>query len=50
MIDEWRKIGVATEHLQVETRTYFDSLVAGNFDVAIWPLTEPADDPRAQLY
>jgi len=50
VIDEWRKVGVATEHLQVETKTYFDSLVSGNFDVAIWPLTEPADDPTAQLY
>ena len=50
VINEWRKIGVAAEHLQVETRTYFDSLVAGSFEVAIWPLTEPADDPSAQLY
>jgi peptide/nickel transport system substrate-binding protein len=50
VIDEWRKIGVATEHLQVETKTYFDSLVGGNFDVAIWPATEPADDPTGQLY
>ena len=50
VIDEWRKIGVSTEHLQVETKTYFDSLVSGNFDVAIWPATEPADDPTAQLY
>jgi peptide/nickel transport system substrate-binding protein len=50
VINEWRKIGVATEHVQVETKTYFDSLVAGNFEVAIWPLTEPADDPSAQLY
>src|SRR5262249_33674215 len=50
VINEWRKTGVAAEHLQVETRTYFDSLVAGSFEVAIWPLTEPADDPSAQLY
>jgi peptide/nickel transport system substrate-binding protein len=50
VINEWRKIGASAEHLQVETKTYFDSLVAGNFEVAIWPLTEPADDPSAQLY
>jgi peptide/nickel transport system substrate-binding protein len=50
LINEWRKIGVTAEHLQVETKTYFDSLVAGNFEVATWPLTEPADDPSAQLY
>jgi peptide/nickel transport system substrate-binding protein len=50
VIDEWRKIGVSTEHVQVETKTYFDNLVSGAFDVATWPLTEPADDPTAQLY
>ena len=50
VIDEWRKVGVTTEHLQVETKMYFENLVSGTFDVAIWPLTEPADDPTAQLY
>jgi peptide/nickel transport system substrate-binding protein len=50
VIDEWRKIGVATEHVQVETKMYFENLISGAFDVAIWPLTEPADDPTAQLY
>jgi peptide/nickel transport system substrate-binding protein len=50
LIDQWRRVGVTTEHLQVETKTYFDSLVAGNFDVAVWPATEPADDPTAMLY
>lgn len=50
VIDEWRKIGVATEHMQVETKSYFDSLVSGSFDVALWPATEPADDPTSQLY
>jgi peptide/nickel transport system substrate-binding protein len=50
LIDEWRKIGVTTEHVQVETKMYFDNLVSGAFDVAVWPLTEPADDPTAYLY
>ena len=50
VIDEWRKIGVATEHAQVETKMYFENLVSGSFDVALWPATEPADDPTAQLY
>ncbi len=49
LIDEWRKIGIATEHLQVETKMYFENLISGNFDVAVWPATEPADDPTAQL-
>src|SRR5215472_3798366 len=50
VIDEWRKIGITTEHLQVETKTYFDRLVSGNFGVALWPATEPADDPTSMLY
>ena len=50
VIDEWRKIGVATEHSQVETKMYFENLVSGAFDVALWPATEPADDPTSQLY
>jgi peptide/nickel transport system substrate-binding protein len=29
---------------------YFENLVSGGFDVALWPATEPADDPTAQLY
>jgi len=49
LIDEWRKVGIATEHVQVETKMYFENLISGSFDVAIWPLTEPADDPTAQL-
>ncbi len=49
LIDEWRKIGVTTEHLQVETKMYFENLISGTFDVAVWPATEPADDPTAQL-
>jgi len=29
---------------------YFENLVSGSYDVALWPATEPADDPTAQLY
>ena len=36
--------------MQAETKSYFDSLVSGNFDVALWPATEPADDPTSMLY
>jgi len=50
VIDEWRKIGVSAEHVQVETKMYFENLIGGSFDVAIWPATESADDPTAQLY
>src|SRR5262249_29154810 len=50
VIHEWRKIGVSAEHVQVETKMYFENLIGGSFDVAIWPATESADDPTAQLY
>jgi peptide/nickel transport system substrate-binding protein len=48
LIDQWRRIGVTAEHSQVETKIYFDNLVSGQFDVALYPVTEPADDPTAQ--
>ena len=32
VIDEWRKIGVATEHVQVETKMFFENLVSGGFE------------------
>jgi peptide/nickel transport system substrate-binding protein len=48
LIDQWRRIGVTVEHSQVETKTFFDSLVEGKFDVAFYAATEPADDPSAQ--
>jgi peptide/nickel transport system substrate-binding protein len=48
LIDQWRRIGVTVEHSQVETSPYFGNLVEGKFDVAIYPVTVPADEVTAQ--
>ena len=48
LIDQWKRIGVTVEHSQVETSPYFGNLVAGNFDVALYPVTVPADEVTAQ--
>ena len=49
LIDQWRRIGVTVEHSQVETKLYFDNLVNGAFEVAVYPQSEPADDPTGLL-
>jgi peptide/nickel transport system substrate-binding protein len=48
LIDQWRRIGVTAEHSQVETTPYFGNLVDGKFEVALYPVTVPADDVTAQ--
>ncbi|MET0567685.1 MAG: ABC transporter substrate-binding protein [Hyphomicrobiaceae bacterium] len=48
LIDQWRRIGVTVEHSQVETTPYFGNLVEGKFDVALYPVTVPADEVTAQ--
>jgi peptide/nickel transport system substrate-binding protein len=48
LIDQWKRIGVTVEHSQVETSPYFGNLVEGTFDVALYPVTVPADEVTAQ--
>ncbi len=48
-IDQWKRIGVETEHVQVETKLWFDGMAAGTFDVAIQNISDFADDPTAQF-
>lgn len=48
-IDQWKRIGVETEHAQVETKLWFDGLAAGTFDVAVQNISDFADDPTAQF-
>ncbi len=48
LIDQWKRIGVTVEHSQVETTPYFGNLVEGKFDVALYPVTVPADEVTAQ--
>ncbi|MEZ5818161.1 MAG: ABC transporter substrate-binding protein [Hyphomicrobiaceae bacterium] len=48
-IDQWRRIGVETEHVQVETKLWYDGMSNGNFDVAVQNVSDFVDDPNAQF-
>ena len=48
-IDQWRRIGVETEHVQVETKLWFDGMAKGSFDAAVQNISDFADDPNAQF-
>jgi peptide/nickel transport system substrate-binding protein len=48
-IDQWRRIGVAAEHEQLETKQYQSRLAEGDFDVAVDFQGDPNDDPTAQF-
>ena len=47
-INQWSKIGIETEHRQLETKLFFDALARGDFDVAIDFITDHGDDPNLQ--
>ncbi|MGD9805654.1 MAG: ABC transporter substrate-binding protein [Hyphomicrobiaceae bacterium] len=48
-IDQWRRIGVETEHVQLETKLWYDGMANGTFDVAVQNISDFADDPNAQF-
>jgi peptide/nickel transport system substrate-binding protein len=48
-IDQWRRIGVAVEHEQLETKLYQDRVAKGDFDVAVEFQADFMDDPTAQF-
>ena len=47
-IDQWSKIGIETEHRQLETKLFYDALGRGDFDVAMDFITDHGDDPNLQ--
>lgn len=49
LIDQWRRIGVEVEHVQLETKLYFDAMKQGNFDVIMEFISDFADDPSSQF-
>ena len=49
VVDQWRRIGVQVEHLEIETSPYFQAIESGNFDVAVNNISDFADDPSAQF-
>lgn len=48
-VDQWRRIGVETEHSQVETKLWYDAMESGNFDAVVQNISDFADDPTAQF-
>ena len=46
LIQEWRKIGIETEHRPLETAAWFnDGQTTGNFELMVSPTVEFMDDP-----
>jgi peptide/nickel transport system substrate-binding protein len=49
LIDQWRRIGVDAEHVQLETKLFFDAMASGNFDILLEFISDFADDPSSQF-
>jgi peptide/nickel transport system substrate-binding protein len=49
VMDQWKRIGVETEHSQIETKLFFDAMKDGTFDVLVEFISDFADDPTAQF-
>ena len=49
VIDQWRQIGVTTEHQQLETAPYQASLRSGNYEAALNFACDFMDEPNLQL-
>jgi peptide/nickel transport system substrate-binding protein len=48
VVDQWRRIGVETDHQQLETKLYFDAQKEGNFDATVEFIADYVDDPSIQ--
>jgi peptide/nickel transport system substrate-binding protein len=49
VIDQWRQIGIAVEHNQLETAPYQASLQSGNYEAALNFACDYMDEPNLQL-
>lgn len=49
VVDQWRRVGIQAEHLEIETTPYFRAIEAGDFDVGVNNISDFADDPSAQF-
>lgn len=49
VVDQLRRVGIAAQHEQLETKLYFDAVASGNFDLAIEFINDPNDDPTQQF-
>ena len=49
VVSEWKKIGVETEHLQLENKAYFEAQKTGDFDATLEFISDFIDDPSLQF-
>lgn len=49
VVDQLRRIGVEVEHVQLETKLYFDNMHKGEFDLVVTNVSDFIDDPNAQF-
>jgi peptide/nickel transport system substrate-binding protein len=49
VVDQWKRIGIETQHQQLETKLYFDAQAQGNFDVTMEFIADYVDDPSIQF-
>jgi peptide/nickel transport system substrate-binding protein len=48
LVDQWKRIGIETDHKQLETKLFFDALGKQDFDVAIDFICDHGDEPNVQ--
>jgi peptide/nickel transport system substrate-binding protein len=48
VVDQWKRIGIETDHKQLETKLFFDALGKQEFDVAIDFICDHGDEPSVQ--
>ncbi len=49
VVDQWKRIGVETNHQQLETKLYFDAQAQNNYDVTMEFIADYVDDPSIQF-
>lgn len=49
LIDQWKRIGVTVEHVQLETKLWQQSQASGEFDVIIDFIGDIVDEPSSQF-
>jgi len=49
VVDQWKRIGVETEHAPLETKLWIRARENGDFDAAVQNISDFADDPTAQF-
>ena len=49
VVDQWRRVGIQAEHLEIETTPYFRAIESGDFDVARQQHLRLRRDPSAQF-